>query len=64
MIKEGRFINGKAEGCQRQLSGYNGHCKLGFYNDDEPFGKFVVYDANGNEWKKEGVYYRENEMLR
>ena len=64
VIKEGRFINGKAEGCQRQLSGYNGHCKLGFYNDDEPFGKFVVYDANGNEWKKEGVYYRENEMLR
>lgn len=64
VIKEGRFEQGKAEGYQRHLSGFNGHCKLGFFTDDEPYGKFVVYDAQGKEWKKEGLYFREHELIR
>ena len=64
VIKEGRFERGKAEGYQRHLSGFNGHCKLGFFSDDEPYGKFVVYDTHGKEWKKEGVYFREHELIR
>ena len=64
VIKEGKFQNGKAEGYQRQLTGFNGFCKLGFFNDDEPYGKFVSYDVNGKEWKKEGVYFRENELIK
>ena len=37
----------------------------GIENDPSPsFGKFVEYDINGKEWKKEGIYYRENELLK
>lgn len=51
-IKEGRFHKGKAEGYQRQLMGFNGHCKLGFFFEDEPYGKFVEYDISGKEWAR------------
>lgn len=51
-IKEGRFHRGKAEGYQRQLFGFNGHCKLGYFFEDEPYGKFVEYDIQGKEWAK------------
>lgn len=64
LIKEGKFNQGMAEGYQRQLSGFNGICKQGFFLEDEPFGKYVEYDVNGKEWKKEGVYYKTNDCLR
>lgn len=31
--------------------------------EDEPYGKFVEYDRAGKEWKKEGVYYRDNALI-
>lgn len=32
--------------------------------EDEPYGKFVEYDLQGKEWKKEGVYYREGDLIK
>jgi len=49
-IKEGQFYKGMADGYQRQLVGMNGHCKVGYFYEDEPYGKFVEYDINEKEW--------------
>lgn len=43
--------------------GFNGHCKLGFFFEDEPYGKYVEYDLQGKEWAKQGIYYRENDCV-
>ena len=59
-IKEGEFYKGMAEGFQRQLYGYNGFCKLGYFYENEPYGKFVEYDIDGNEVQKMGVYAKED----
>jgi len=45
-IKEGEFYKGLASGYQRQLIGYNGHCRLGYYRLNEPYGKYVEYDKD------------------
>ena len=63
-IKEGEFFKGMASGYQRQLTAYNGHCRLGFYQLDEPYGKYVEYDREGNQWQKEGIYVRYGECIK
>mmetsp|Transcript_11178 Transcript_11178/g.18792 ORF Transcript_11178/g.18792 Transcript_11178/m.18792 type:complete len:192 (+) Transcript_11178:174-749(+) len=46
-VKEGHFLKGVPDGYQRQLIGFNGHCKQGFFKDGQPYGKYVEYDLNG-----------------
>jgi hypothetical protein len=55
-IKEGQFEIGEANGYQRQLSAYNGHCRLGYFRNNEPFGKYVEYTKDGSIFQKEGIY--------
>ena len=63
-VKEGEFKEGKANGFQRQLIAFNGHCKLGFFKDDQPHGKFVEYDnINGGEWQKMGIYQGDKKCI-
>lgn len=62
-IKEGEFIRGTAQGFNRQMAGFNGHCKLGFFHDDQPYGNYVEYDQNGKEFAKSGIYLREGECI-
>ena len=63
-IKEGEFYLGSASGYQRQLTAYNGHCRLGFYRIGEPYGKYVEYDREGNQWQKEGIYVKYGECIK
>ena len=42
---------------------FNGHCKQGFFYEDQPYGKFVEYDLEGNEWAKQGIYEYENDCV-
>jgi hypothetical protein len=46
------------------LIAFNGHCKLGFFKDDQPYGKFVEYDnINGGEWQKMGIYASDKKCI-
>ena len=59
-IKEGEFKKGLADGYQRQMIAQNGHCRQGYYLENEPYGKFVEYDIDGTEFKKMGIYQDED----
>ena len=37
---------------------------MGFFYEDEPYGKFVEYDIDGNQWAQEGVYMYENDPVK
>ena len=63
-IKEGEFTQGLADGYQRQLIAQNGHCRLGFFERNEPYGKFVEYDIDGTEFRKIGVYENEESCVK
>ena len=62
-IKEGEFYQGDACGYQRQLIAFNGHCRLGYFRLDEPYGKFVEYDRNGDEFHQPGIYRADNDCI-
>ena len=49
-IQEGKFRNGLMNGYCRDMSIIDGeaHCKLGFWKDGEPSGKYQKFDLEGN----------------
>ena len=42
----------------------NGHCKQGYFLENEPFGKFVEYNTDGSEFKKMGIYQDEENCVK
>ena len=46
-IVEGRFQKGKISGYARELEVLFRKCKVGFFNDDEPSGKFQSFNLDG-----------------
>jgi hypothetical protein len=37
---------------------------LGFFKNEEPYGKFVQYEKDGKEWLPEGIYLSEKECVK
>ena len=38
------------------MSLQNGICRIGFFNDDQPYGKYVEYELDGKPFKEMGIY--------
>lgn len=55
-VSEGRVIDGKKEGYNRVLSAEDGTCEVGFFNEDEPKGKYAKYNLDGTYASQEGLY--------
>lgn len=55
-ITEGEIHKGSKHGFNRVYECINGHCKIGYFKDDLPEGKFVEFDDKGFEWQKAGIY--------
>jgi hypothetical protein len=55
-IEEGSYENGKKHGYTRILSAIDGKCEVGFFVNDEPKGKYAVYNLDGTYEKEEGLY--------
>ena len=36
---------------------------MGYYKDGKPYGKWVCYDVNGNEWWPKGIYMGQKRCL-
>lgn len=54
-VSEGFFKDGKKNGYCRVISA-DGSCEVGFYEDDEPKGKFCKYNPDGSYALEEGLY--------
>jgi len=55
-IEEGSYENGKKHGYTRILSAIDGKCEVGFFVNDEPKGKYAMYNLDGTYEKEEGLY--------
>jgi len=55
-ITEGEVHKGSKHGFNRVYECINGHCKIGYFKDDLPEGKFVEFDNKGSEWQRAGIY--------
>ena len=55
-IEEGCFENGKKHGYCRIISAKDGSCEVGFFVNDEPKGKYAMYNLDGTYAKEEGLY--------
>ena len=55
-IEEGSYENGKKHGYCRVISAIDGSCEVGFFVNDEPKGKYAVYNLDGTFAKEEGLY--------
>ena len=42
-------MKGKKNGYCRVLDAVDGSCQVGFWRNDQPWGKFVKYNVYGNE---------------
>lgn len=54
-VSEGHFTNGKKDGYCRVISG-DGSAEVGFFEDDEPKGKYCKYNLDGTYMQEEGLY--------
>lgn len=54
-VSEGYFKDGKKNGYCRVISA-DGSCEVGFFEDDEPKGKYCKYALDGTYQSEEGLY--------
>jgi hypothetical protein len=55
-MSEGRFRHGLPNGFNRFLNAYNGFCRMGYYKDGNPYGKWCHFDETGKFWKEQGIW--------
>ena len=55
-VTEGSLFYGEKSGYNRILNCVKGTCELGFFHEDEPRGKYCVYNLDGTFEKEEGLY--------
>lgn len=55
-ISEGSFFYGEKSGYCRILDCVKGICEVGFFHENEPRGKYCVYNLDGTFNKAEGLY--------
>lgn len=55
-IEEGCYENGAKHGYCRIISARDGSCEVGFFVNDEPKGKYAMYNLDGTYAKEEGLY--------
>lgn len=63
-ISEGQYKNGRENGFSRQINAYNGYCRIGYYKDGEPWGKWCEFQPEGKQWSQEGIYAGTNKLVK
>lgn len=55
-MTEGEYYKGNVSGFSRTINAFNGYCKLGYYQEGKPYGKWCEFKSNGTFWQPEGIW--------
>ena len=55
-MAEGELYKGRYSGFVRHINAFNGYCKIGYYQEGEPYGKWCEFKSDGSFWQQEGLW--------